>query len=142
MKKTGFTLVELLVTIAIIAILAGVGVAVFSMAQKNTRDQMRIRDLQTIKQALEMYRSDEGGYPDDTDINFIPDGLISLISPSYLSAWPTDPVSGQSYVYVKTAGGFVVCAKKEGSMADFSPCVSVSVDCTDTDKCNIGLQSD
>lgn len=126
----GFTLIELLIVIAIVAILASIGMAIFATIQKNNRDQIRMRDLQTIKQALELYRSNNGGYPTDSNSDKIPDGLV----PNYIINWLADPLAGQVYVYQTTASGYVICAKKEGNITNFPLCVAIGY--------NIGLQSD
>ncbi len=52
-KKSGFTLVELLVVISIIAILSVVGITLFSGVQKNARDARRRGDIDAIAVALE-----------------------------------------------------------------------------------------
>lgn len=62
-KKSGFTLVELLVVISIIAILSAIGITVFSAAQQAARDGRRRADLLAIAQALEIYRQQKGNYP-------------------------------------------------------------------------------
>lgn len=49
----GFTLVELMVVIAIIAILAAVGITIFSGQQKSARDGRRKADIDSIAGALE-----------------------------------------------------------------------------------------
>lgn len=53
----GFTLIELLVVISIIAILATIGIAVFSGAQAQARDARRKADLASIAKAVETGRS-------------------------------------------------------------------------------------
>lgn len=140
MKKNGFTLIEILVVISIIAILGALSFGIFSTVQKNNRDQIRIRDLQSIKQALELYRSDLGDYPSANDENndFMIDGLEK-----YLTSWPVDPKNGQYYTYAKLATGkFVVCAKKEGTMTETTLADCLSINCDASNKCDIGLQSD
>ena len=53
----GFTLIELLVVISIIGILAALGIASYSRAEKNTRDTQRMSDLGQYRIALENYAS-------------------------------------------------------------------------------------
>lgn len=125
MKKNGFTLVEIMITVAIMAVLVAISASIYSGVQKSNRDQARVRDLQTIKQALEMYRSDKGVYPTDAENEL-------TLNEKYLTTWPADPVANQSYIYQPIPSGFIICAKKEGNMADFPPCGAG----------NIGLQSD
>ena len=50
----GFTLIELLVVITIIAILATIGVTIFSGAQKVARDAKRRGDIDVIAKAMEI----------------------------------------------------------------------------------------
>jgi prepilin-type N-terminal cleavage/methylation domain-containing protein len=66
-KKTqfqqAFTLVELIIAMAIIAILSGLTIRTFGTVQNKTRDSRRKQDLQAIVEAFEMYYNDLGHYP-------------------------------------------------------------------------------
>ena len=53
LPKNGFTLIELMVTISIIAILSMVGITLFLTAQKSARDGRRRADIDAIAAALE-----------------------------------------------------------------------------------------
>ena len=78
--KKGFTLIELLVTTTVILLLTSIAIVSHASASKRSRDNKRISDLETIRSALEIYRSDIGSYPaslddlseDSTYINEIP----------------------------------------------------------------------
>lgn len=59
----GFTLVEVLVVIAVIAILSSVLATNFSDARALARDEVRAADLDQIKLALALYRAENGAYP-------------------------------------------------------------------------------
>src|SRR3990172_9589302 len=75
-KRRGFTLIELLVVIAIIGILASFAIASFTSAQAKGRDSRRKADLDAVKKALELNKSDcIGGawYP-------ARDGIIAAVS--------------------------------------------------------------
>ncbi len=63
-KDKGFTLIELMVVIAIIGVLAGVIITSLSAARKRGRDAQRIRDIQEIRSAIELYISQNGHPPD------------------------------------------------------------------------------
>jgi len=60
-KRKGFTLIELLVVIALIGILASFAIASFTSAQAKGRDSRRKADLDAMKKALELYKSDTTG---------------------------------------------------------------------------------
>ena len=65
MKRSnkGFTLIELMVVMAIIGVLAVMLVPQLSGAQERARDSGRIAAIQNITAVLETYFSDEGQYP-------------------------------------------------------------------------------
>ena len=56
--KKGFTLVELLIVVAIIGILSTLLMANFIGVRQRARDAQRKADLRQIQSALELYRSD------------------------------------------------------------------------------------
>ena len=93
----GFTLVELLTVIGIIGILAGVLMANFVGVRQRARDATRKSNLSQIQSALELYRSDQGGYPGSLP------GCNSPLRDSgntitYIQRMPCDPLGG-SYLY-------------------------------------------
>lgn len=97
MINKGFSLIELLIVIAILAIISSVGMMGFTAAQKRTRDTNRKSDLQQYRSSLEAYANRNNGlYPNATiDAN-------SLCGASYLNlgiTCPTDPKSG-TYEYI------------------------------------------
>ncbi len=59
----GFTLVELVVVIAVIGILAGISIVGFSRYQADTRDARRSSSVISITEALEKYYDVNGEYP-------------------------------------------------------------------------------
>lgn len=83
----GFTLVELMVTVAIIAILATSGVAVYSNVSKNARDAKRKVDIESIAKTFEQKYTRNKSYTAITDSDFV-------------SGVPVPPKSGEKYTCV------------------------------------------
>jgi len=54
MNKRGFTIVELLIVIVVIAILASISVVAYNGIQTRARDSQRSSDISAIKKALEL----------------------------------------------------------------------------------------
>ena len=64
---SGFTLIEILIVVAIIGILASVALVGLNPVQKKGRDARRISDLRQIQTSLELYFTKNGTYPDAQD---------------------------------------------------------------------------
>ena len=79
-KKWGFSLVELLVVISIIAVLTSVLVANFMGMRERARDAQKIQDLNAIKSALRMYYNDKQSYP-LTSVS-----LTTALVPTYIAS--------------------------------------------------------
>jgi general secretion pathway protein G len=82
----GFTMIELLVVATIMIVLTTIGLVSYRNAAQNSRNAKRKTDLQTTRQALVLYRSDNGCYP--SDATFL--GMLSTIT-DYISETPYDP---------------------------------------------------
>ncbi|MFT5831890.1 MAG: prepilin-type N-terminal cleavage/methylation domain-containing protein [Candidatus Paceibacteria bacterium] len=105
--KRGFTLIEILVVISIIAILLTVGSISYGEVRENARDAQRVTDIEQIGLALRLYVQDQGSLPDcDTGIvletgrgsmyvsraNDCPDELlVKQYLTDYFGEIPTDP---------------------------------------------------
>jgi len=109
MKRTrGFTLLELLVVIGIIAILVSLAAVAYSAAQKRTRDARRRADLKAVQNALEQYYAANSFlYPASATCD-------QIASTTYLETGvkPSDP-GPYSYTYACTTTSYCVCAQLE-----------------------------
>ena len=84
LQGKGFTLVELMIAVSIVAIISSVGLVYFGQSQKLARDAKRKQDLQAITVALELYHQKNKHYPCTT-------GFIS--SGTTQSDWITNDTS-------------------------------------------------
>ncbi len=131
-KRSGFTLLELLIVVAIIGVLASLAAVSYSSAQRRARDSQRQSDLKAIQNALEQYYADhDGNYPDDdcAVIGDAVDGSGGAYLPGNL---PTDPKTGENYIFGTCNNGqYKYCADLEADG---------SFDGTEEDFCVTNLQ--
>ncbi len=101
-------MVELLVSIAIIGVLAVIGFATYTNGLKSSRDGQRKNDLKAVQNALELAKQDTAGgtYPVSFPVAMYPSNsaftyLItnSLKVKSYIQKTPADPTSTGVYSY-------------------------------------------
>lgn len=123
-NKRGFTLVELLVVIVILAILGTVGMTVYSSVQKNVRDAKRKADISAIAKAYEVTYNDTGGIYRPLAGSDFATGAI-----------PTPPEGGSySGLLSANSSGFRVCAPLEGSGQTSCSISSASCHCQESTK--------
>lgn len=106
----GFTLIELLVVISIIAVLSALLMANFVGIRQRGRDAQRKSDLRQIQSALELYRADQGSYP-----NTLPNCGGTFEDPNatitYMTSVPCDPLSSSnSYTYASDGSTYSLYA--------------------------------
>lgn len=98
LQQVGFTILELLVVVAIIAVLTAIFVATMSDSREKGRDTARKTQLQEVIKAIELYYSDYGFYPDDGTTNNASSELSvigsQLVSSGYLTRLPEDDIYG------------------------------------------------
>ncbi len=117
-NKRGFTLIELLVAMTISVVLMVIGVVSFTQAGVSARNAKRKTDMETVRQALVLYRSEEGGYPTGSNFTTM---VETIANAEYLSRpLPQDPKSlphiQYSYDGVSNINtiAFCACAATEG----------------------------
>ncbi len=125
----GFPLVEIMVVVAIIAVLATIIVVAYQGFGERTRDSQRTTDVAQIKIALDKYYADNSRYPDVCGGTPVC-SVVALSTPlaQYIKQLPSDPLTSQNgqneYRYgVSTDGsGYGIVVNYE----DTSPCITGS----------------
>lgn len=115
--QAGFTLLELMVVIAVIGILVTIASGSFVSSQIKSRDARRKSDLSNISKALELYYNDHGRYP-PASAGRIAGCATDSESPCswgqefadenntvYMDTLPREHKDGFNYVYVSSADG-------------------------------------
>lgn len=136
--QSGFTMVELLVVITIIAIMAAIGTFGYTMVVRVTRDAKRQADLKIIQSALEQYHNDAHNYPPN-QITFIAGSQFSDPTGTkiYLNNVPTDPLStNPNYLYIPLtrSGGF--CSATPSSCQSYCLYADLETSSTMSNFCN------
>lgn len=124
-KQRGFTIVELLIVIVVIAILAAITIVAYNGVQARARDAVRKNDLAELVKATQLYAADKGDFAEvncgSSGSGWLPsdyDGTgpavsinTCLISGGYLSKELRDPGGLASctgltcFAYMKCSGG-------------------------------------
>ena len=81
-RDQGFTLLELMVVMALIVILAGIAVGIYGNSVTRSKEAVLRTDLFRMRDAIDQYYADKNKYPAD---------LQTLVSDKYIRAIPSDP---------------------------------------------------
>jgi general secretion pathway protein G len=100
-KKNGFSMIELLVVTTIIIILTTIGLVSYTAANRNARNGKRKADMEMVRQALVLYRTDNGSYPSTAVFAT----MMTTISDYTSATTVTDPKNEGVYVYAYTSDG-------------------------------------
>lgn len=126
-EKYAFTLIEVLVAATIVGLLSTIGLSGYQAITRSGRDALRKSDMEQIRSALEIYKSDNGNYPTP------PTACVPQIT-SYINSYPVDPKpTTYRYCYKPTGTlNYNICAHLEnGTGTDYS------AECGGTNNCGV-----
>ncbi len=83
----GFTLIELMVVLALISVLAGMGVVQYRNSVQRTKEAVLREDLFRMRDAIDQYYADKAKYPANLD---------ALVTDGYLRQVPKDPTTNSA----------------------------------------------
>jgi general secretion pathway protein G len=85
--QRGFTLIEMMVVIAIMLILVGIAVPIYSHTIIRARESVLRQDLFTLRSVIDQYTDDKEKAPQSLD---------DLVTAGYLKQIPADPFTGSN----------------------------------------------
>ena len=90
-QRAGFTLLELIVVIAVIGILAAIAMPAMKNVPRRATESVLKTNLRTLRDVIDQYMGDKGHYPPS---------LEALVDEGYLRALPTDPITKSNQTWV------------------------------------------
>jgi prepilin-type N-terminal cleavage/methylation domain-containing protein len=93
LQKRGFTLVEIMIVVAIIGLLAALGIPAMTKSGRRARNARFAHDIKLAGHAFVQYSFDHGSYPSDKTPTQMPDGMADYLAKF---PWTEDtPIGGQ-----------------------------------------------
>ena len=85
--EAGFTLIELMVVMSLMAVLAGIAMVQYTASVQRSREAVLREDLFRLRDAIDQYYADKGKWPAS---------LSDLVSEKYLREVPKDPMTASA----------------------------------------------
>jgi len=108
-RKDGFTLIELMIVVAIIGILAAIAIPQFASYRQRAQDSAAKSALKNLATAQENYYAEHNTYTDAIgDLTFEPEDTITVSLSATTNAWSAEAAhtsSDNTWFYDSEAGG-------------------------------------
>lgn len=127
--RRSFTLIEILVVATIIGLLTAAGAVSYSQFNKQSRDAKRKADLESIRAAVEMYRSNEDTYPAGITLGGDLCDPLGCATATYMESIPNDPKSPNIYYYTGSTSTYTLGAHLEAGGTTCVASPACGVDC-------------
>lgn len=92
-RDAGFTLIELMVVMALIVTLAAIGLAVYANSITRAKEATLKEDLFRLRDSIDQYYADKGKYPPSLD---------ALVEGKYMRSVPVDPFTNSAETWQTT----------------------------------------
>ena len=89
-QEKGFTLLELLVVVALVGILAAMAIPQYKTSVRKSKEAVLKQDLHQFETLIDQYFADKGKYPAV---------LEDLVESGYLRRMPVDPITGSDQTW-------------------------------------------
>ena len=106
----GFTLIELIIVMAIIAILISIAVPIYAHVIQRAKEAVLKEDLHTLRTAIDSYTVDKQKAPQSLD---------DLVQAGYLKTVPVDPMTGRNDTWITSESDTMTdLSETQGGMDD------------------------